>query len=54
MAPKKLLSTEGESPRPLYPSHRMGFNSDNEQDLEYIPPGATTPTPTSQITRGNP
>lgn len=34
------------------PSRRIVSNSDNEQDLEYVPPGATNPTPSVGITRG--
>ena len=52
MAPKlDIVYSRGRS-KYVDPSQRLIGMSDDEQDLEYVPPGTQTPTPAARATRG--
>ena len=54
MAPKPdIVYSRGRS-KYVDPSQRLIGMSDDEQDLEYVPPGTQTPTPAARATRDTP
>ena len=54
MAPKQdRIYARGRS-KSVAPSARMVIGSDDERDLEYVPPGTSTPSRASRATRATP
>lgn len=54
MAPKKDIVYSKGLFMSMEPSRQLIGSSDDECDLEYVPPGTQTPTPAARISWGTP